>query len=88
MIQAPPKTLQQIEGENDLFSLPIWGLTSEDTADFEEPPTVLIIETVDINRRLLRGILRPEGYRLLEASHPAEALELLEREKVDLVVLD
>lgn len=84
---ARANTIQQSE-TNNLFSLPVWGLTSEDTADFDEPRTVLVVETVDINRRLLRGVLDPEGYRILEASRPAEALELLEREKVDLVVLE
>lgn len=85
---APANTIQQTEDDRNLFSLPIRGLGAEDSADFDEPPTVLIVETVDVNRRLLRGFLRPHGYRLLEARHPAEALELLDREKVDLVVLE
>jgi putative two-component system response regulator len=51
-------------------------------------PTILILDQVDVNRRLLQGMLRAENYRILEARRPDEALALLESEKVDLVILD
>ncbi len=53
-----------------------------------EQPTILIADSHEINRRVLRGILRCEPYRVLEAAHHEEAFRLLEREKIDLVVLD
>ena len=58
---------------------------------FEEPsqaPTILIIDAVDLNRRLLKAVLRAESYRILEATAPAAALGVLEQENVDLVVVD
>ena len=36
----------------------------------------------------MRGILRGEGYRVLEAGDTREAFAMLEREKIDLVLLD
>lgn len=51
-------------------------------------PTVLIADAHEVNRRILRGILRSEPYRVLEATHHEEAFRLLDAESVDLVVLD
>ncbi len=53
-----------------------------------QPPTILIADAHDINRRLLRSILRSEPYRILEAASPEEAFALLAGEKIDLLVLD
>ncbi|MEX2261189.1 MAG: HD domain-containing phosphohydrolase [Bryobacteraceae bacterium] len=50
--------------------------------------TILVVDDLEINRRLLGAMLRQERYRVLEARRAVEALEILEREKVDLVVLD
>jgi putative two-component system response regulator len=50
--------------------------------------TILVLDQVDVNRRLLQGMLRAEDYRILEARRPQEALALLKSEKVDLVILD
>jgi len=51
-------------------------------------PAILILDQVDVNRRLLRAMLKAEPYRILEAQRAPEALAVLAREKVDLVVLD
>lgn len=53
-----------------------------------QPPTILIADAHEINRRILRSMLRTEPYRILEASNHQEALALLEHEHVDLLVLD
>ena len=52
------------------------------------PPAVLIVDPVEMNRRLLRGTFKTAPYRFLEASRPSEALAILEREKIDLVVVE
>jgi len=54
----------------------------------EEYPTILILDHAEINRRLLRSMLKTERYRILEARHPSEALALISSEPVDLVILD
>ncbi|MGQ9633709.1 MAG: HD-GYP domain-containing protein [Bryobacteraceae bacterium] len=53
-----------------------------------ECPTILILDHTEVNRRLLRSMLKTERYRILEARHPSEALALLGSESVDLVILD
>ena len=66
-----------------------WELLRENRpAESDQPPTILIVDSQEINRRLLRGILKQAGYRLLETAQPTEAFEILERAKVDLVVAD
>jgi putative two-component system response regulator len=57
----------------------------------EEPArsaTILIADSAAINRRLLRGILKSTPYRIFECTDGTEALAVLEREKVDLVIVD
>src|SRR6185436_10456676 len=51
-------------------------------------PTVLIVDDIDLNRRLLRGILKATPYRVLEAKRPSVAFSVLDTEKVDLIVVD
>jgi putative two-component system response regulator len=64
---------------------PNWDSVLEDAA---QVPTLLIVDEIDLNRRLLRAMLKTALYRILEAKRPSEALAILEREKVDLVVVD
>jgi putative two-component system response regulator len=54
----------------------------------DQAPTVLVVDSVEMNRRLLRAILKANDYRILEANRPSEALSILEVEKVDLIVVD
>jgi putative two-component system response regulator len=64
---------------------PRWDSILEDAA---ESPTILVVDDVDLNRRLLRGILRGLPYRILEAKRPSAAFSILSGEKIDLVVVD
>jgi putative two-component system response regulator len=65
--------------------LPRWESVLEDAA---EAPTLLIVDDIELNRRLLKAMLKTAAYRILEAARPSTALSILEREKVDLVVVD
>ncbi len=51
-------------------------------------PTILIVDELDLNRRLLRGILKTADYRILEVKRASEALALVDTEKIDLIVVD
>ena len=53
-----------------------------------ESGTVLVVEDNAINRKLVRNVLRARGHRVLEAACGEEALALLDRERVDLVLMD
>lgn len=50
--------------------------------------TILLVDSVEINRQLIKGILKAGPYRLLEARHPSEAFATLQREPVDLIIAD
>ncbi len=65
--------------------LPRWESVLEDAA---QAPTILIVDDIELNRRLLKAMLKTAAYRILEAARPSAAIEILEREKVDLVVVD
>ncbi len=65
--------------------LPRWESVLEDAA---QAPAILIVDDIDLNRRLLKAMLKTANYRILEAKRPSAAIAILEREKVDLVVVD
>ena len=65
--------------------LPRWESALEQAA---QAPTILIVDDIDLNRRLLKAMLKAAPYRILESKRPSEALAMLEQEKVSLVVVD
>jgi len=74
MPEAPsPGRLPQRDGPRDQVS---------------QAPTILIVDHADINRRILKAMLKTLPYKILEARRPSEAFSLLEREKVDVVIVD
>ena len=50
--------------------------------------TVLIVDDEPVVRKVVEQHLAPQGYRLLSAAEGSQALEILDRETVDLVLLD
>jgi CheY-like chemotaxis protein len=52
------------------------------------PANILIVDDNGMNRKLLRAILESEGLKVFEAGDGAEALAVLEREKVDATITD
>jgi class 3 adenylate cyclase len=53
-----------------------------------DPLTILAVDDLPQNLRLLDAVLSPRGYRIVTASSGEEALSLLPTSKVDLVLLD
>jgi two-component system cell cycle sensor histidine kinase/response regulator CckA len=53
-----------------------------------KPLTILIVDDLPINLKLLRAQLEGEGHTVVEAHHGEEGLELLDRQKVDVIVSD
>ncbi len=50
--------------------------------------TILIVDSEDISRRVLKAMLRTASYRLLEATRASNALEVLRQEDIDLIIID
>ena len=51
-------------------------------------PTILVIENEISNHNLIERVLSTRGYYCLCASNGREALEILDRERVDLILTD
>ena len=50
--------------------------------------TVLVVEDNELNRRLFVDLLNTKGLRVLEATDGASALDMVQNEKVDLILMD
>jgi DNA-binding response OmpR family regulator len=53
-----------------------------------EPAKILVVDDIPENVRLLEAVLVPRGYDVVTARDGLEALELVESEKPDLILLD
>jgi two-component system cell cycle response regulator DivK len=54
----------------------------------ENKGTILYVEDNPDNRNLIRRVLNAEGYSVVEASQAGQAIEKLEKEKIDLILMD
>jgi len=52
------------------------------------PVTILVVDDIDKNVKLLADILSVSGYEVMTAGNGKEALELIDRHDIDLVLLD
>lgn len=90
MDQAPVR-LQTTDWERETPAAPHQNLLVPDWSPAAEPlgrATILVVDHVDINRQLLKGMLKAGPYRLLEAKQPVDALAILEIEHVDLIIAE
>jgi two-component system cell cycle response regulator DivK len=52
------------------------------------PKTILYVEDNELNRRIVRDLLKRTSYRLLEAVDGESSLEIVRREHPDLILMD
>jgi CheY-like chemotaxis protein len=52
------------------------------------PPTVLIVDDNDFQRKLTRMVLMKQGYQILDANSGQAGLEILSSSPVDIIVCD
>lgn len=64
---------------------PVTAVEDEPTV---QPAVILIVDSEEINRRLLKAMLKAAPYKILESHRASEAMTLLQSGKVDLVILD
>jgi putative two-component system response regulator len=84
-MQAKTEAIRKMGLQHVALQRPRWENVLEEAT---EAPTILIVDDVDLNRRLLKAVLKTASYRILEAKRPSEAMLILEAEKVDLVIVD
>ncbi|HLW72327.1 MAG TPA: sigma-54 dependent transcriptional regulator [Candidatus Binataceae bacterium] len=60
----------------------------QDQLEQRAPYRILVVEDEQLMRSIIVQLLRSEGYEVSEASAPGVALEIFEREKIDLAILD
>jgi CheY-like chemotaxis protein len=51
-------------------------------------PTILVVDDDDNSLSALKNLLRPKGYRVLQAVDGRQAIEVVIAEKLDLILLD
>lgn len=49
---------------------------------------VMVVEDNEKNRKLMRVVLKAKGYNIIEAATGEEALNLLENQKPDIILMD
>ncbi len=92
---APGTGTQREQGSRFYFELE-FDIAEEDTVDtiieLPEPPassmTVLVVDDLSINRRLAQGQLENAGHRAVLASSGYEAIDQLNRETINVVLMD
>lgn len=60
---------------------------TEETKE-EQSPLILIVDDERINLMMLENLLEMNGYRVITSQDPYQALEIIEEEEPDLIVLD
>src|SRR5216684_2120969 len=81
-------TLQLNKGKNRKRITMDTQSPSADNISGTRQPIILIVENEISNRILIEKVLSTRGYRCLSASNGREALDLLDREVVDLILTD
>ncbi|MDK9716567.1 MAG: PAS domain S-box protein [Trichlorobacter sp.] len=85
------------EGSCFVVELPFGHYTGAQVADDAKPPMpalqldplqILLVEDQEVNRTFLQRLLERQGHRIAPAVDGLMALDLLEREQYDLVLLD
>ena len=67
------------------------GTDSQQAAEIMLPQkhfTLLIVDDIESNRKLLNRLLEDTGFQILEANNAASAMELIKQQHPDLVLLD
>ena len=50
--------------------------------------TILVVDDFEDSRTMLRRMLEPKDYRIVEAANGQEAIEVAQRERPDLILMD
>jgi putative two-component system response regulator len=84
---AAPTELAPQSGQIGQYkgSWPNWDSVLEDDT---QAPVILLVDELELNRRLIKALLKASGYEIIEAQKPSEAFRVLAERKVDLIIVD
>ena len=82
--EAVTQMTDQKNPPENTTSTPTDALHSSEGADIR----ILVVDDVAVNREILRRWLERRGFKVVEACDGVEALEVLDSEAVDLILLD
>jgi len=82
-----PSNTTAVPPNFSLGSLPTAPLFEVD-GNAGQDAIILVVDSEEINRRLLKAIFKTTSYKIREARKATEAMATLQEEKVDLVILD
>jgi|SRR3954447_19966211 CheY-like chemotaxis protein len=57
-------------------------------ADLNKRPKILVVEDIDWIRAAMKNGIEREGYRALEATNDADALDIAEQESIELILTE
>ncbi|WP_085612559.1 MULTISPECIES: hybrid sensor histidine kinase/response regulator [unclassified Pseudomonas] len=78
----------QLDVEFDLPEVEAVPVFSRDTVRAPQDCTVLLVDDNSVNQLVMRGMLLKLGFRVRTADHGAAALDCLQRERFDAVLID
>lgn len=81
---------EPVQAGSEVAAPPVPSLAAMATpwADPLGRATILLVDHVDLNRQLIKGILKAGPHRLLEARTQEEAFRILDAEPVDLIIAE
>ncbi|MFC1563958.1 ATP-binding protein [candidate division KSB1 bacterium] len=89
-------------GKGSIFSITLKGIAVASIADLDEikegqvdadsvtfeKATLLVVDDIEVNRRVVSGFLEPFGFTLLEAENGKEAIQIVQLNRPSLVLMD
>jgi len=90
LIRKMCEALQEakIRGGNNVFFFNKQNLSILDRHQSLTKPTVLIVDDIPLNLKMLEGLLASEGYCITKAADGYDALHFISKHDVDLILLD
>ena len=76
------------EKKNQLSSVPALEYKEQESPDLEKEPFVLLVEDEDKDAKLVATYLADAPYKLKRARNGKEAVSIIEKKKVDIILLD
>ncbi|AVX03556.1 transducer protein BasT [Maritalea myrionectae] len=86
--EGAPAISRQSEGYQETLNSSDENWMQDDTPAQEGVPQILVVDDEPINLQVLRNVLLPQGFAVRTADNGATALEMIEKQRPNLIILD